>query len=108
MLTSISIQILTTRYNNSETTDFKQTIPFWNLVFTSFLLKNKAGEQKLSVNNILNKSFTVTQSATNYPQQQVTNNSDLYFMMRFTYSLNKQLNPMVGVKRSGGGMRMVM
>ena len=41
-----------------------------------FLLKNKTGELKFSVNNLLDQSLSVTQSATaNYlQQQQVTNN----------------------------------
>ena len=73
-----------------------------------FLLKNNTGELKFSVNNLLDYSLSVNQTATaNYLQQQVTNNLGRYFMVSFTYSLNKQLNPMGGM-RQGGGMRMMM
>jgi stress response protein SCP2 len=93
---------------NSQTTSYNKTIPLLNLAISRFLLKNKTGELKFSVNNLLDQSLSVTQSATaNYLQQQVTNNLGRYFMVSFTYSLNKQLNPMGGGGRPGG-MRMII
>lgn len=93
---------------NSQTTDYNQTIPLWNVAISRFILKNKTGELKLGVNNLLDKSVSVTQSATaNYLQQQVTNNLGRYFMLSFTYALNKQLNPM-GMGRPGGGRMMMI
>ncbi len=93
---------------NSETTSYNQTIPLLNLGISRFLLKNKTGELKFSVNNLLDQSLSVSQSASaNYLQQQVYNNLGRYFMVSFTYSLNKQLNPMGG-PRPGGGMRMMI
>jgi len=92
---------------NSQTTDYHQVIPLWNLAVSRFILKNNTGEVKFSVNNVLDKSLSVTQSAsTNYLQQQVTNNLGRYFMISFTYALNKQLNPMGGMRRPGGGRTM--
>jgi outer membrane receptor protein involved in Fe transport len=94
---------------NSQTTDYNQEIPLWNIGISRFILKNKTGELKFSVNNLLDKSLSVTQSATaNYLQQQVTNNLGRYFMVSFTYALNKQLNPMGGGMRRPGGGRMMM
>ena len=93
---------------NSQTTNYNQTIPLWNISVSRFLLKNNTGELKFGVNNLLDQSLSVNQSATaNYLQQQVTNNLGRYFMISFTYSLNKQLNPMGGM-RQGGGMRMMI
>lgn len=87
---------------NSPTTNFHQTIPLWNLTISRFLLKNKTGELKFGVNNLLNRSLSVIQTAsTNYLQQQTMNNLGRYFMVSFTYALNKQLNPIGG----GGGGR---
>jgi len=92
---------------NSQTTDYNQVIPLWNMSISRFILKNNTGELKFSVNNVLDKSLSVTQSAsTNYLQQQVTNNLGRYFMISFTYALNKQLNPMGGMRRPGGGRMM--
>ncbi len=94
----------------SETTDYNQVIPYWNMSVSRFLLKNNVGELRFTVNNLLDQSLSVSQSAnTNYLQQQVTNNLGRYFMVSFTYSLNKQLNPMGGRgNRGGGGMRMMI
>ncbi|CAN5204196.1 TonB-dependent receptor [soil metagenome] len=94
----------------SQTTDYNQVIPYWNMSVSRFLLKNNVGELRFTVNNLLDQSLSVSQSAnTNYLQQQVTNNLGRYFMVSFTYSLNKQLNPMGGRgNRGGGGMRMMI
>lgn len=93
----------------STTTDFKQTIPFWNMSLSRFILKNNAGEIKVGVNNILDQSNSVTQSSgENYLQQQTMNNLGRYYMVSFTYALNKHLNPMGGGRRGGPGMRMII
>lgn len=92
----------------STTTDFKQTIPFLNLSLSRFVLKNNAGEIKVGVNNLLDQSNSVTQnSGENFIQQQTMNNLGRYYMLSFTYALNKHLNPMGGGRR-GGGMRMII
>jgi hypothetical protein len=94
---------------HSATTDFHQTIPLWNMSVSRYMLKNKAGELRLSVNNILDYGISVTQTATsNYLQQQTTNNLGRYFMVSFTYAMNRQLNPMGGGDRRRGGNRMMM
>ena len=93
----------------STTTDFHQTIPLWKMSVSRFLLKNKTGELRFTVNNILNYGVSITQTATsNYLQQVTNNNLGRYFMVSFTYALNKQLNPMNGAGRRGGGGRMMM
>lgn len=94
---------------NSETTNFNQTIPILNIGLSRFMLKNNVGELKISVNNLLDQSLSVNQTATaNYLQQTTSNNLGRYFMVNFTYSINKQLNPMGGGKRGPGGMRMII
>ena len=95
----------------SKTTDFRQTIPFLDISISRFLLKNNAGELKFKVNNLLNQSNSVSQSAgDNYIQQSTTNNLGRFYMVSFTYALNKHLNPMGGGNRrgGGGGMRMII
>jgi outer membrane receptor protein involved in Fe transport len=93
---------------SSTTTAFRQTIPFLNMSISRFVMKNKAGELKLGVNNLLDQSNSVSQSSgDNYLQQQTTNNLGRYYMLSFTYALNKHLNPM-GNRPGGGGMRMMI
>ncbi|MBL7858499.1 MAG: TonB-dependent receptor [Cyclobacteriaceae bacterium] len=94
---------------DSKTSNYSQTIPLLNLSMSRFILKNKSGEIKLALINAFDKSLGVTQSATsNYYQQETINNLGRYFMLSFTYALNKQLNPMGGGRPGGGGMRMMI
>jgi outer membrane receptor for ferrienterochelin and colicin len=113
-LTFLKNYQLNTSYNyysyNSETTNFSQNIPVLNIGLSRFLLKNNVGELKIGVNNLLDQSLSVNQTATaNYLQQTTSNNLGRYFMVSFTYALNKQLNPMGG-GRGGrrGGMQMII
>jgi hypothetical protein len=93
----------------SRTTDFRQKIPFLNMSISRFVMKNNAGELKLGVNNLLDQSNSVSQSSgENYIQQSTTNNLGRYYMVSFTYALNKHLNPMGDRRPGGGGMRMMI
>lgn len=95
---------------NSKTTGFSQSIPLLNVSVSRFLLKAQAGELKLGVVNALDQSLSVSQSSSiNYLEQTRYNNLGRYYMISFTYALNKQLNPMnngPGGRRGGRGMRM--
>jgi hypothetical protein len=93
----------------SATNDFNQKIPFWNMSISRFVMKGDAGEIKVGVNNLLDQSNSVTQtSGENYLQQQTMNNLGRYYMVSFTYALNKHLNPMGGSRRQGGGRMMMI
>lgn len=86
----------------SQTTGFSQSIPLLNIWLSRFVLKNNAGEVKIGVTNLLDKSLSVSQTATaNYLQQETINNLGRFYMVSFTYALNKQLNPMGGGRRPG-------
>lgn len=93
----------------SKTSDYKQSIPLVNLSFSRFLLKAKSGEIRLSANNLLNKNIGVSQTAdVNYFQRQVSNSLGRYYMISFIYALNKQLNPMGGMRPPRGGMMRII
>lgn len=101
-----------TSYNyqiyESITTDFRQSIPFWNMSVSRFFLKNKSGELKLAVNNIFDQDLGVQQRASvNYFEREVTNSLGRYYMLSFIYAINKAMNPM-NMRRGGGGPRMMM
>lgn len=87
----------------SKSTDFSESIPILDLSVSRFLLKNKRGELKFSVNNLFDEDTGVIQTADiNYLERQTTNSPGRYFMLSFTYALNKMLNP---VKPRGGMIR---
>jgi hypothetical protein len=91
----------------SKTNDFNQSIPILNMSLSRFILRNQSGEIKIGVANLLDRSQSVVQTASsNYLQQETVNNLGRYFMVSFTYSLNKQLNPM-GAGNRRGGFRMI-
>jgi outer membrane receptor for ferrienterochelin and colicin len=93
-------------YSNAST-GFDQRIPLLSLSVSKFVLKNKSGELKMAVNNLFDKALGVNQTASiNYLERQTTNSLGRYFMVSFTYALNKQLNPM-GMQRGGRMMRIM-
>jgi outer membrane receptor protein involved in Fe transport len=101
---SSSFELL--QYEN-QNNNYNQTIPLLNLSVSRFLLKNKTGELKFAVNNLLDKALGVSQTANlNYIERQTTNSLGRIFMVSFTYSINKQLNPM-GMRRGGQMMRIM-
>jgi hypothetical protein len=91
----------------SKSTNFNQSIPLLNVSISRFVLKNNSGEIKFSVNNLLDQNLGVNQTTDiNYIERTTTNSLGRYFMVSFTYALNKQLNPM-GMRRGGGMMRII-
>jgi hypothetical protein len=92
------------------TADFDRKIPMLDFSLSRSFLKGNAGELKLSGYNLLNQDLGVTTAVdANYIQRQVTNSLGNYFLLSFTYSLNRSLNVLDGSHRpGGGGMRMIM
>jgi hypothetical protein len=94
---------------DSKTTGFNQAIPLANASISRFFFKAQSGELRLGVVNALDKSLSVSQqSSVNYLEQTTYNNLGRYYMISFTYSLNKQLNPMGNMPRGGRGPRMMI
>lgn len=84
------------------------SIPMLNLSLSRYVLKANAGEIKLAINNVLDRNLGVTQTANaQYFERQTMNSLGRYFMLSFTYAINRHLNPMGGGRR-GGGQRMIM
>jgi len=83
------------------------SIPMLNFSLSRYFLKANAGELKFMAVNVLDKSLGVTQTANvNYFERQTMNNLGRYYMVTFTYAINKHLNPMGGNR--GGGRRMMI
>jgi hypothetical protein len=94
------------KYEN-HASGFSTSIPLLDLSLSMFMLKNKAGELKLSGHNLLDKALGVSQTANiNYLERQTINSLGRYVMLSFTYALNKQLNPM-GMRSGGRMMRVI-
>ncbi|MFN5188048.1 MAG: outer membrane beta-barrel protein, partial [Chitinophagia bacterium] len=82
---------------------FNTSIPIWNASFSKFFLKNKRAELKMSAFDLLNKNIGINR---NVSQNQIVDRSynviSQYFMLTFTYSLQK--SGLGGGARPGGVM----
>lgn len=75
-------------YNGSLPEDFTKTIFFWNMELSYLTLKNKRGEFKLKVYDLLrqNKNLSRTVSQ-NYIESAQSNNLQQYIMLTFKYHI---------------------
>ncbi len=96
------------------TSDFDRKIPMLDFGFSRSFLKNNSGELRLTGYNLLNQDMGITQRVdANFLERQVTNSLGTYFLLTFTYSLNRSFNVFEGAGTGGGpgggrGMRMIM
>ncbi|TAE35760.1 MAG: TonB-dependent receptor [Runella slithyformis] len=73
---------------NFAASSFNQRVPLWNASISQFLLKNKRGELKLSVVDLLNKNVGISRSAQmNFLQDERIRSLGRYFLLSFTYNL---------------------
>jgi hypothetical protein len=89
--------------NTGRAEGFNTAIPIWNASFSKFFLKNKRAELKMSAFDLLNKNIGINR---NVSQNQIVDRSynviSQYFMLTFTYSLQK--SGLGGGARAGGMM----
>ncbi len=75
---------------------YDQAIPLLGASLSTYFLKNRRGELKLSVNDLLNKNTGINRVAQlNYVQDERIRTLGRYFLLSFTYSL-KGINPTQG------------
>jgi hypothetical protein len=76
--------------NTGRAAGFNQAIPLWNAFIAQQLFKKKNGEIRLSINDILNQNQSISRTQQdNYVFDTRTVVLKRYFMLSFTYNLNK-------------------
>jgi outer membrane receptor protein involved in Fe transport len=79
---------------------FNQGVPIWNLAISKFFLKNKRGELKASVNDVLNRNVGINRTAqANFIQDERILSLGRYYLLTFTYNLKSFGNE--------GGMKII-
>ena len=79
--------------NTGRAAGFNTYFTKWNAAITKQVLKNKKGELKFNVNDILNQNIGISRSANqNYVEDVTYNTLKRYYMVGFTYSLLKTNN----------------
>ncbi|MEO6915804.1 MAG: TonB-dependent receptor [Chitinophagaceae bacterium] len=76
--------------NTGRAAGFNQAIPLWNAFIAQQLFKKKNGEIRFSINDILNQNQAITRTQyDNGFYDSKTTVLKRYFMLTFTYNLNK-------------------
>jgi hypothetical protein len=85
--------------NNQLNSGFNAKVPFWNASLSKQFLRFNRGELKLKAYDILNQNLGISRNAnSNYIEDIRRINLRRFFLLSFTYSLNKN-----GVGQSGPG-----
>ncbi|HEX6334234.1 MAG TPA: outer membrane beta-barrel protein, partial [Flavisolibacter sp.] len=76
--------------NTGRSDGFNQSFTMWNASLAKQLFKNKRGEIKLSVFDLLNSNVSVSRNVTDNYVEDVRNDVlNRYFMLSFTYNINR-------------------
>jgi hypothetical protein len=87
--------------NTGRADGYNISVPYWNASLAKGFLKNRRAELKLSVFDLLNQNNGISINANqNYIENSRYNVVQRYFLLTFTFSLNKAGN-------TAGGMRIV-
>ena len=100
-------QSLNYTINEGRAAGFNTAVPIWNASVSKFFLKNNRGELKISAFDILNKNVGVSRNVSqNQIVDQAYNVINQYFLIGFTFSLQKSGLSTGGPRPGGMMMRM--
>jgi len=95
-------------FNTGRTDGYNQNFALWNASLAKQVFKNKRGEIKFSVNDLLNQNISVNRNTgTNYIEDVRNLTLRRYFMMTLTYNINRMGGKMLPgfIERATKGIR---
>lgn len=88
--------------NTGRADGYNQALPLWNAYIAQQVFKKKNGEIRFSINDILNQNQSISRSVgDNYIVDTRTMVLQRYFMLTFTYNLNRAGQPQRGQQMPG-------
>ncbi|MGZ8544600.1 MAG: outer membrane beta-barrel family protein [Flavisolibacter sp.] len=77
-------------FNTGRTAGYNQNFALWNASLAKLVFKNKRGEIKASVFDIMNQNISITRNiGANYVEDVRNMTLQRYFMLTFTYNINR-------------------
>lgn len=95
--------------NTGRSDGFNQSFTMWNASIGQQLFKNKRGEIKLSVNDILNQNISINRNVgDNYVEDVQTNVIKRFFMLSFIYNINRMAGKSIPGQGRGGNVERII
>ncbi|HYF32376.1 MAG TPA: outer membrane beta-barrel family protein [Chitinophagaceae bacterium] len=94
--------------NTGYATGFNTNVALWNAGLAKQLFKNKKGEVRLQVFDILNENIGISRSANqNYIEDVSSKILNRYFMLSFTYNISKFAGKSIPAQQRGGNIKVI-
>jgi hypothetical protein len=95
--------------NTGRSDGFNQSFTMWNASIGQQLFKNKRGEIKVSVNDILNQNISINRNVgDNYVEDVQTNVIKRFFMLSFIYNINRMGGKSIPGQSRGGNVERII